>query len=116
MLDAVPDLRKALKTATEEQLAEVFGAFDVTITYDKTSQQLNLGATITRTCDLRVMRSPRPGWLGPGGPVLLGFGVPVAPQIRSYWNDGRPARWAKVEHRPPPIGALRAAIEDDANP
>jgi site-specific DNA recombinase len=47
MLDSVPDLRKALKTASDEQLADIFGAFDVTISYDKTSQQLQLGATIT---------------------------------------------------------------------
>jgi hypothetical protein len=47
MLDAVPDLRKALKTASDEQLADIFGAFDVTISYDKTTQQLALGATIT---------------------------------------------------------------------
>jgi hypothetical protein len=47
MLDAVPDLRKALKTASDEQLADIFGAFDVTISYDKTSQQLELAATIT---------------------------------------------------------------------
>ncbi len=47
MLDAVPDLRKALKTASDEQLADIFGAFDVTISYDKTSQKLDLGATIT---------------------------------------------------------------------
>lgn len=47
MLDAVPDLRKALKTASDEQLADIFGAFDVTISNDKTSQELDLGATIT---------------------------------------------------------------------
>jgi hypothetical protein len=28
-----------------------------------------------------------PGRLGPGGPVLLGFGALIAAQIRSYWND-----------------------------
>ncbi len=47
MLDAVPDLRKALKTSSDEQLADIFGAFDVTITYNKTSQHLTLAATIT---------------------------------------------------------------------
>jgi hypothetical protein len=47
MLNAVPDLRKALKTTSDEQLAAIFGAFDVTISYDKTSQQLDLAATIT---------------------------------------------------------------------
>src|SRR4029077_706079 len=47
MLDAVPDLRKALKTASDEQLTDIFDAFDVTISYDKASQQMQLGATIT---------------------------------------------------------------------
>jgi hypothetical protein len=30
MLDAVPDLRKALKTASDEQLADIFRAFGAT--------------------------------------------------------------------------------------
>jgi site-specific DNA recombinase len=47
MLDAVPDLRKTIATATEEELAEIFRAFDVEITYDKNLQVLNLAATIT---------------------------------------------------------------------
>jgi hypothetical protein len=46
-LDSVPDLRKALKTASSEQLADIFRAFDVTIDYDKRTQRLNLAATIT---------------------------------------------------------------------
>jgi DNA invertase Pin-like site-specific DNA recombinase len=46
MLDTVPDLRETLKTATSEQLAEIFRAFDVTITYDKANQYLDLGAAI----------------------------------------------------------------------
>ena len=47
MLDAVPDLRPALATATEEKLAAIFGAFDVEITYDRDQQTLKLAATIT---------------------------------------------------------------------
>ena len=47
MLEPLPDLRKALKTASDEQLADIFGAFDVTISYNKTAQQLDLAATIT---------------------------------------------------------------------
>jgi DNA invertase Pin-like site-specific DNA recombinase len=46
MLDAVPDLRETLANATPEKLAEIFGAFDVTITFDKANQFLDLGATI----------------------------------------------------------------------
>ena len=47
MLDAVPDLRPTIKTATEEELAEIFRAFNVTITYDKARQVLDLSATVT---------------------------------------------------------------------
>ena len=47
MLDALPDLRQTIKKATEEELAEIFRAFDVEITYDKDRQVLNLAATIT---------------------------------------------------------------------
>jgi len=44
MLDAVPDLRAAIETATGEELAAIFRAFDVTITYDKATQALDLSS------------------------------------------------------------------------
>jgi hypothetical protein len=47
MLDAVPDLRPALNAASEEELVEIFRAFDLTITYDKHEQRLHVAATIT---------------------------------------------------------------------
>jgi hypothetical protein len=47
MLDAVPDLRPALQTATAQELAEIFGAVDITVTYDTSSRRLNVTATIT---------------------------------------------------------------------
>jgi hypothetical protein len=47
MLDAVPDLRPTIATATDEQLAEIFRAFDVSILYDRDGQTLTLAATIT---------------------------------------------------------------------
>lgn len=47
MLDALPDLRPALATATEEKLAATFQAFDVEITYDRDQQTLKLAAAIT---------------------------------------------------------------------
>jgi hypothetical protein len=47
MLDAVPDLRPALATATEEKLAAIFQAFDVEITYHRDQKTLQLAATIT---------------------------------------------------------------------
>jgi site-specific DNA recombinase len=47
MLDAVPDLRPTIATATDGELQEVFRAFDVSILYDKDRQMLTLAATIT---------------------------------------------------------------------
>jgi hypothetical protein len=47
MLDAVPDLRPTIEKATDEELAEIFKAFDVRITYDKNRQTLDFAATIT---------------------------------------------------------------------
>jgi site-specific DNA recombinase len=47
MLDTVPDLRKALKAADDQELADIFAAFDVTVSYDKASQKLDIAATIT---------------------------------------------------------------------
>jgi hypothetical protein len=46
MLDAVPDLRPSLHNATEQELAELLAAFDVTISYDKPNRRLTLTATI----------------------------------------------------------------------
>ena len=47
MLNAVPDLRPTLATATDEELAEIFRAFDVLIKYDRDRQMLSLAARIT---------------------------------------------------------------------
>ena len=49
MLEAVPDLRQALKTAADDELAEIFRAFDVRVSYDKTRQVIE-----------ETRRSPRP--------------------------------------------------------
>jgi hypothetical protein len=46
----VPDLRPALNAASDEELVEIFRAFDLTITYDKHEQRLHLAATITPEC------------------------------------------------------------------
>ncbi len=43
----MPDLRPALNAASDEELVEIFRAFDLTITYDKHEQRLHLAATIT---------------------------------------------------------------------
>jgi hypothetical protein len=58
MLDAVPDLRSTIEKATDEELAEIFKAFDVRITYDKNRQALDFAATITS--ELMPNESDRP--------------------------------------------------------
>ncbi len=46
MLDAVPDMRQALKDADPDESIEIFEAFDVTATYTKETRQLELTATV----------------------------------------------------------------------
>jgi hypothetical protein len=45
-LDAIPDLRDTLKSATADELAELFETFDATATYDKPNRALELAATL----------------------------------------------------------------------
>jgi site-specific DNA recombinase len=47
MLDAIPDMRQALREANEGELIEVFDALDVCATYTKSTHQLELAATVT---------------------------------------------------------------------
>jgi site-specific DNA recombinase len=47
MLAAVPDLRPALRSASEEELAEILERFEVEAVYDKARRTLELAATIT---------------------------------------------------------------------
>jgi site-specific DNA recombinase len=47
MLDQVPDMREVLRRGDPEKLARIFQTFDVTAAYDKATQQLQLGATVT---------------------------------------------------------------------
>ena len=47
MLDAVPDLRPALASCDEAELADLLTNFDVTASYDKTNRHFKLGATLT---------------------------------------------------------------------
>jgi site-specific DNA recombinase len=60
MLDAVPDLRPTIETASEEELAEIFRAFDVRMTYDKSRQLLGFSATITSELLPDLNESDRP--------------------------------------------------------
>ena len=46
MLDAVPDMRQALKDADPDELIEIFEAFDVNATFKKDTRQLVLTATV----------------------------------------------------------------------
>jgi len=64
MLDAVPDLRPALKAASDEELVEIFRAFDLTITYDKAERRLHLAARSRPSCcpmPLTTATAPRDG-------------------------------------------------------
>ena len=47
LLASIPDLRLALARYGPAELADLFDAFDVTVTYDKPSHSLELAATIT---------------------------------------------------------------------
>jgi hypothetical protein len=47
MLDAVPDLRSALPDYNPEDLAELFDALQVEVTYDKPKRALEVAATLT---------------------------------------------------------------------
>jgi hypothetical protein len=49
MLAAVPGLRPALRSATEDELAEILDAFAVTAVYDKPNRTLELSATVAET-------------------------------------------------------------------
>jgi hypothetical protein len=45
-LNAVPDLRDTLRSATADELTEILDAYDVTATYDKPNRALKLAATL----------------------------------------------------------------------
>ena len=47
LLASIPDLRPALARYEPAELADLFDAFDVTVTYDKPSHSLELAATVT---------------------------------------------------------------------
>ena len=47
MLDAIPDIRDALREANETELIEVFDALDVCAAYTKPTRRLELAATVT---------------------------------------------------------------------
>jgi len=47
MLTAVPDQRPALARYGADDLADLFGAFNVSVTYDKPTHTLELAATVT---------------------------------------------------------------------
>lgn len=51
MLAAVPDLRPSLTRASEEELAEILDAFEVTAVYDKPNRTLELSATLALETD-----------------------------------------------------------------
>ncbi len=68
-LDAIPDLRDTLKSATADELAEILETFDVTATYDKPNRTLELAATLN---------APRPPNGGRGNLQVAGAGFEPA--------------------------------------
>ena len=60
MLDAVPDMRNAIRHAEPADLMEVFDAFDVTAVYDTPGTRLELSATVTPELVTDQEKSDRP--------------------------------------------------------
>jgi hypothetical protein len=86
MLDAVPDLRPSLHNATEQELADLLAAFDVTIGYGKPNRRLTLTATIGPG----LMPTPENDDDRPEGRSLM-FGIAGAGLILNL----RPALWPR---------------------
>jgi hypothetical protein len=83
-LQLVPDLRRTLKSADPERLAEILAAFEITITYDKANQTLSIAATInpgisTATSKTRLAR--KQSRTGPIAGEAPGLRPPVKPRI-----------------------------------
>jgi hypothetical protein len=117
ILDAVPDLRKVLNLASDEQLARIFRAFDVTITYDKPNRRLTLAATITPELIPKPELSPKPEKIPkrekgdhPGGRSRVGVSIP--PPLQTRDTNVRPAGRLPILRRlnrrqvPPRLGTL----------
>ena len=66
MLAKVPDLRPALASASDEELAEILEAFDVMAIYDKPNRTLELSATVAETNRPPSGRSGNSGIAGAG--------------------------------------------------
>ena len=45
-LQSIPDLRDTLATASPEELAEIFDAFEIKAVYDRRDQSLDINATV----------------------------------------------------------------------
>jgi hypothetical protein len=78
MLDAVPDLRPALATASPQELVNLFDAFDVTADYDKANQRLRLAATVMPELIPVEERKPRPPRERSGNSDIAGAGFEPA--------------------------------------
>jgi hypothetical protein len=57
ILEGIPDLRPTLETAAPEELTEILAAFDITVTYSKPEQTLQLAATL----DPERLATPKTG-------------------------------------------------------
>lgn len=60
-LNAIPDMRQALREANEDELIEVFDALDVTATYTKPTRRLELAATVTPKLVRTTKKTTAPG-------------------------------------------------------
>lgn len=70
MLAAIPDLRRALKSASQEELADILDRFDIEAVYDKPGRTLELAATITPELVPEPERTDRPAG-GRGIPAIF---------------------------------------------
>jgi hypothetical protein len=71
MLNAVPDLRKALAGATPEELAELMEAFDVTARYNHLAKTLELSVALAP--ELAETKRPPGGGRRKSGIAGAGF-------------------------------------------
>jgi DNA repair exonuclease SbcCD ATPase subunit len=83
-LQLVPDLRRTLKTADPEELADILAAFEITITYDKTNQTLSIAATINpeiSTATSKTRSARKQSRMGPIAGEAPGLRPAVKPRI-----------------------------------
>jgi hypothetical protein len=90
MLDAIPDMREALNEADEDELIELFDAFDVCATYTKSTRRLELAASVTPELVASQGRSQE----GVQNPPPLFHESPANAGFSSFWwRRQRGSKW-----------------------